>query len=457
MTLSEAIEFFLKTNDTILSVATQQTYRHTLQAFVAWMNERRAGDVDITAVSREDIRAYIDYMSRRKRQGPGRKYPSIVEGESAKARRRKKQLSMFTVHQHIRNIKRLFNFLQQEGLILPAGNPVTGISNVKIPKMAMQSISVESLTRMIQEASQPAELVRFDARDAAIAALMGAPGQDRADLAIGSGELARLKMGDVAGDVLHLVARPFGHSPVDVPFIVHMTTGQGEALRRWLAMRPQTSGDHAFVTFDGRGEHGTGGPMRVKAIYAAFRKYTDMTPEERETRARVIAHETKYAARRLALLLFFLDTGARLGGICGLTRDRLDLDNGRALVVEKGENVRTVFFSDQTATAVRAWLQLRDDDNPSVFAIKPFRARQMLDSLAETAGVDGIHNPHAFRHTFAKMAILKGADLSMVQRFLGHSSVKVTSDFYSHWNVAELARVHQKVSPVALLLSDEEE
>jgi hypothetical protein len=65
------------------------------------------------------------------------------------------------------------------------------------------------------------------------------------------------------------------------------------------------------------------------------------------------------------------------------------------------------------------------------------------------AGVDAIHNPHAWRHTFAKMAIMNGADLTMVQRLMGHRSIKITADYYSHYAVDELALIHDRVSPVA--------
>ena len=189
--------------------------------------------------------------------------------------------------------------------------------------------------------------------------------------------------------------------------------------------------------------------MQTKAIYSAYRKHSGMTEEKRLIRQEAIRHDAMYAARRLALLFFFLDTGARLGGICGLTLDRLDLEARQAIVIEKGDKTRTIFFSEATQAALAAWLEQRPQGDDRVFRIKPFRLRQMLDKLAEQAGIDAIHNPHSFRHTFAKMTIMNGADLSMVQRFLGHSSIKVTSDFYLHWDVEELARIHDQVSPVS--------
>jgi site-specific recombinase XerD len=71
------------------------------------------------------------------------------------------------------------------------------------------------------------------------------------------------------------------------------------------------------------------------------------------------------------------------------------------------------------------------------------------------AGVDAIHNPHAWRHTNAKLSIMNGADLTMVQRFLGHRSIKITADYYAHFATDELAKLHDQVSPVAGLTNGE--
>jgi integrase len=44
---------------------------------------------------------------------------------------------------------------------------------------------------------------------------------------------------------------------------------------------------------------------------------------------------------------------------------------------------------------------------------------------------------HSFRHTFAKRALESGAEVTWLSRHLGHSSLKVTTDIYGHWERAE--------------------
>ena len=44
---------------------------------------------------------------------------------------------------------------------------------------------------------------------------------------------------------------------------------------------------------------------------------------------------------------------------------------------------------------------------------------------------------HSFRHTFAKRALESSAQITWLSRHLGHSSLKVTTDIYGHWERAE--------------------
>jgi integrase len=44
---------------------------------------------------------------------------------------------------------------------------------------------------------------------------------------------------------------------------------------------------------------------------------------------------------------------------------------------------------------------------------------------------------HSLRHTYAKRALETGAQLTWLSRHLGHSSLKITTDIYGHWERAE--------------------
>ena len=47
---------------------------------------------------------------------------------------------------------------------------------------------------------------------------------------------------------------------------------------------------------------------------------------------------------------------------------------------------------------------------------------------------------HSLRHTFAKRALESGRQVTWLSRHLGHSSLKVTTDVYGHWERSERRR-----------------
>lgn len=161
--------------------------------------------------------------------------------------------------------------------------------------------------------------------------------------------------------------------------------------------------------------------------------------------------------RDYALVLFLADTGCRVGGVVGLQLRDLDLTKCRALVREKGRGggrkSRMVYFGAATCAALGEYLDKRPfvGMNDMVFvgrrgALGESGVYQLLQRLAEKAGINGRFNPHAFRHGWARGALENGADLGTVSQLLGHSSIAVTAEFYARWTNEELAARHRQFS-----------
>jgi integrase/recombinase XerD len=171
--------------------------------------------------------------------------------------------------------------------------------------------------------------------------------------------------------------------------------------------------------------------------------------------------------RDRAEIMFLADTGCRAGGLYSLKVQDINLEEGEAEVVEKGDEPRFVFFGEVTAQTIRDWLEvrpkgrgdwlftgLRKSDKDQV---DPNNLRQMLDRRAEEAGVTGPHGPHSFRHAFAIAYLMDGGDLASLSELLGHSGVAVTADWYGRFARRQLQRMHTKHSPVAQIFGGNED
>lgn len=205
------------------------------------------------------------------------------------------------------------------------------------------------------------------------------------------------------------------------------------------------------------------------------------TPSPKRLTQKAIAHADLVAllntttsdalldCRDRAVILFLADTGCRVGGLCGLTLQDLDLEKGLATVTEKGEATRRLCFTPLTAAALREWLDVRPAAETDALFLalgtwgagrSPMSTRgvsQMLARRAKRAGIEGAVNPHSFRHAFARDFLMNGGDLGTLADLLGHSSVLVTKQFYGIFTVEELQEKHAQHSPIAHLFGEEGE
>jgi len=158
-------------------------------------------------------------------------------------------------------------------------------------------------------------------------------------------------------------------------------------------------------------------------------------------------------------------TGLRRSELLGLRWRSLDLDNGKAAILDtlvpvKGEVVlrigetksrrsRRVIALDTTAVAVlRAHRKSQAEEriaagplwtdvdlvfcNEAGKPVKPDTFTRTWKRLATEAGVPPLTPHSGARHSWATLALEAGVPLKVVQEQLGHSSIAITADVYSH-------------------------
>jgi integrase/recombinase XerC len=165
------------------------------------------------------------------------------------------------------------------------------------------------------------------------------------------------------------------------------------------------------------------------------------------------------ALRDQAVLELLYGCGLRVGEVAGLTREQVDLDRGRVLVLGKGNKERELPMSDYAVRAMREYLRVgrpsltSDADGPLFFNRRrnPFSQRDiraMLDRYAARMLPGRRVTPHTLRHSYATHLLEGGADIRAVQELLGHASV-ATTQRYTHVSRSRLFEAYERSHPRA--------
>jgi len=157
-----------------------------------------------------------------------------------------------------------------------------------------------------------------------------------------------------------------------------------------------------------------------------------------------------------AVLELLYAAGLRVGELCGLDRDALDLAARTVTVRGKGDKERRLPVHERSAAATQRWLEsgravLARPETPqnAVFLnrrgnrLGPRDVRRILDRRSPVPT-----HPHALRHSFATHLLDGGADLRVVQELLGHASLQ-TTQVYTHVSKDRLLEVYGGTHPRA--------
>ena len=173
--------------------------------------------------------------------------------------------------------------------------------------------------------------------------------------------------------------------------------------------------------------------------------------------------------RDRAFLLTLADTGLRVHEACGLRRGDIDWNEGKAMIIGKGDRQDVVRFSNRSMKAIRDYLKRRATidgasgrplsslplfsrhDRGAGKKIKPIttatgrnivsqRVKEALGSQAV-----GQITPHSFRHYFVTTVLHgSGGKLKLAQELARHRNIAVTQR-YAHLSDDELDRGYWEI------------
>jgi len=180
------------------------------------------------------------------------------------------------------------------------------------------------------------------------------------------------------------------------------------------------------------------------------------------------ANEKLRAVRDRAFLLTLADTGLRVHEACKLRRGDVDWNEGRAVVIGKGDKQAVVRFSTRAMRAVKEYLSLRvslDGGSGRPLPSLPLFARhdkgagKKVKPMTPTTGRNivaervemilgkeavGTITPHSFRHYFVTTVLRGSGNLKLAQELARHSNIQVTQR-YAHLSNDELDKSYYDI------------
>lgn len=166
---------------------------------------------------------------------------------------------------------------------------------------------------------------------------------------------------------------------------------------------------------------------------------------------------TLTALRDRSLLEMLFSTGLRVSELARLNRDTVNLSRDEFSVRGKGNKIRIVFLSENAKSALKKYLDKRDDPDEALFIrirkgfaksdedlrLTSRSIERLVKKYAAEAGISKKITPHGLRHSFATDLLRNGADIRAVQQLLGHAQI-TTTQVYTHVTDKALREVHKR-------------
>ncbi len=247
-------------------------------------------------------------------------------------------------------------------------------------------------------------------------------------------------------------------------WIVHYREGKdGLGPRSKTSMARKLSAVRSFFRFLVEHDELDGNPMLVVRRPKRDRPLPKVLDEGAVERLLAAPQGTSFkAVRDRAILETLYSTGVRVAELIGADLADLDLAEGSLRVRGKGKKERLAMLGEPAVKALSTWITRRRSRGAGLNALfvnerggrkRPMRltdrsVRRLLKDYLAIAGLDASASPHTLRHSFATHLLNHGANLRLVQEFLGHEHL-ATTQVYTHLDSRRLQEVYRKAHPRA--------
>ncbi len=269
MQLSTAIQEFDLSLIGTVSPGTRNLYLRRLRTLLEFL-----GDVKVEQITISDLRHWRTHLVRRKERWVNNPYRPSAPGP----------LSPWTIHSHVRIVRRFFKWLVEEGHLKQ--NPAARLKLPPLPEGPPRAITEDDLQRLLDAA-------RGRPRDYAVLCLL-------ADSAARVGAIASLRLDDLDLENRRALVWEKGRGGRKKARYIYFSERTREALQQYLRVRPGDDSGYLFVS-------ARGGGLTSNAIYQMIRRLA----KKAGVRGRCNPHAFRHGWAREAL-----KNGADLGTVC---------------------------------------------------------------------------------------------------------------------------------------------
>lgn len=186
--------------------------------------------------------------------------------------------------------------------------------------------------------------------------------------------------------------------------------------------------------------------QQLKSIKGERKLSSHLTLEEVSTLTEGLGNSPK-ERRDFVMIQLLLFTGARISEITQLRLQDFNAQEKNLKIVSKGSKHRLLPLPDAMCLLLETYLErwrreLNPKESDGFFLIDRKYFWKRLQQLSEKTLQKSIH-PHLFRHTVASQLLREGANIRMVQEFLGHQTI-ATTQLYTHVDKMAIKRIYDE-------------